>query len=319
MGNATSHDLHIDAALSEMALGYRPEGFIADMITPTVRVGKQSDLYVIFSRADRLRRQDTKRAPGTRAHRVTEDVSSATYFCNNYALSAAVTIEDKENADPIYVDELLNGKTEYLLDHLYLDWEIRVANQVTSGSNVGSYSAVASAWNVPEGDGNPVGDLNTAIDNVHYASTLMPNRVVFGVEAWKSFRRHKNVRNLIFGNNNGGGYPNTRQVAELLDIPNVYVGGAFQNTGGEGLDESLSTIWGDSVLVYYAPENPVKDRPSFAYNFRWTKPAIPQLQVERHPYDSRTKSEDLEVGYYQDEKITGPEYGFLILACNSST
>ena len=43
------------------------------------------------------------------------------------------------------------------------------------------------------------------------------------------------------------------------------------------------------------------------------------MQVERHPYDSRTKTEDVEVGYYQDEKITGASYAFLLTAVNSST
>ena len=315
--SATSHDLHIDALLSEMAMGYRPEGFIADMIFPTVTVGKQSNLYAIFNRGDRLRRQDTKRAPGTLAKRIEESVSSATYYCNNYALAKAVTIEDRSNADPLYLDNLINGGATLVLDHLMLDWEVRVANQVTSGSNVGSYSAVASAWN---GAGNPIGNINTAIDNVHYSNGVKPNRIVFGVDAWKSFRRDSNVRNLIFGTNNGGGYPSTAQVAELLDLDqgSVMVGGAFANTGGEGNTESLSRIWKDNVLVYYAPPSPTIERPSFGYNFRWSAPGLPQMQVERHAYDTRTKSELLEVGYYQDEVITGSTYGFLISSVNSS-
>ena len=203
-----------------------------------------------------------------------------------------------------------------MLDHLMLDWEIRVASQVTSTSNVGSSSAVSSAWN---GAGDALGDLNTALDNVHYANGVAPNRVVFGVEAWKSFRRDSTVRNLIFGTNNGGGYPNTAQVAQLLDVQEVMVAGAFQNTGGEGLTESLSTIWGDNVLAYFAPDAPTRERPSFGYSFRWNQPGLPNMQVERHPYDSRIKAEELEVGYYQDEKITGSTYGFLLTAVNSST
>ena len=59
--SANSRYLHIDQVLSQMAIGYRPEGFIADMIMPIVDVSKQSDLYVIWSRADRLRIHDTNR------------------------------------------------------------------------------------------------------------------------------------------------------------------------------------------------------------------------------------------------------------------
>jgi hypothetical protein len=316
MGASTGRDLHIDAALSQMAIGYRPEGFIADMIFPTVQVGKQSDVYYVFDRGDRLRVEDTTRAPGTPARVVTEGVGSGTYFARNFALAASVVIEDKANADPVLLTNLLNNKSTYLLDKLMLDWERRVALQVTSGSNVGSYSAVTSAWN---GAGDPIGNINTALDNVYYSNGVRPNRLVMGVEAWRAFRRDSNVRNLIFGTNNGGGYPSTQQVAQLFDIDQVMIGGAFQNTAQENQAETLATIWGDNVLAYYAPPTPTIERPSFGYSFRWAAAGLPNMQVERHPYNSETKSEKIEVGYYQDEKLTAKSYGFLLTAVNSST
>lgn len=313
---ATSHDVHIDQLLSNMAIDYRPEGFIADMIFPTVDVGKQSDKYAVFDRGQRLRRQNTNRSPGTHAREVTREVGSATYFCNNYALSYPVTLEDRNNADPIFVSKLYDQGAEFLLDHLMLDMEVRVATQVTNTSNVGSSSAVSSAW---DGAGSPLADMNQAIDNVHYSNGMKPSDVTFGVEAWDSFRRDSTVRNLIFGTNNGGGYPSTAQAAELLGVKRVHIGGVFQNTGEEGMDESLSTIWGDNVLVYYRPDAPAMDRPSFGYNFLWNRPGVPKKTVERHPYNTRAKCEYVEVGYYQDERITGASYAFLLTAVNSST
>jgi len=316
MGNATGRDLHIDAMLSEMAMGYRPEGFVADMIFPTVQVQKQSGLYAVFNRGDRTRVEDTTRAPGTRARVVTEDVGSATYYAKNYALAAGVFLEDRANADPVFLNASFEGKAQLLLDKLMLDWERRVARMVTSGSNVGSSSAVSSGWG---GAGNPIGNINTALDNVYYSNGVRPNRIVMGVEAWRSFRRDSTVRNLIFGSNNGGGYPNTQQAASLFDVDDIIIAGAFQNTAEEGQAESLQSIWRDNVLAIYVPPTPTIERPSFGYNFRWAAPGLPNMQVERHPYDSRSKTDDIEVGYYQDEKITGSSYGFLLKAVNSST
>jgi len=316
MGNATGRDVHVDQALTSMAMGYRPDGFIADMIFPTVLVPKQADLYIEFSRADRLRVENTTRAPGTLARRITETVGSDTYFARNYALAKEVSIEDKTNADPLLLSNLYNGASTFLLDKLYLDWERRIALKVTSATNVGSSSAVQSAWN---GAGNPLGNINTAIDNVRFSNGVRPTDVIFGEEAWNSFRRDSNIRNLIFGTNNGGGYPTEQQVATLLNVKRVHVAGAFYNSAQEGQSESLSSIWGDNVLVYYRPDAPTIERPSFGYNFRWSAPGIPNLQVERHPWDSKTKSEAIEVGFYQDEKVTGASYGFLLRAVNSST
>lgn len=313
---ATSHEVHIDRLLSEMAIDYKPEGFVADELFPTVLVQKQSDLYAVFDRGEKLRRQNTRRAPGTLARQITRDIGSDTYFANNFALSYPVTIEDRKNADPIFVSRLYEGGAEYILDHLALDRELRVSLQVTSTSNVGSSAAVSSAW---DGAGAPLSDLNQAIDNVHYSNGVKPSDVTFGSQAWDSFRRDSTVRNLIFGTNNGGGYPSTEQAANLLGVKRVHVAGAFQNTGEEGQSETLSVIWLDNVLIHYRPDAPSMDRPSFAYNFRWVQPGLPNMVAERHAYDTKTKAELVEVGYYQDEKITGSSYAFLLTAVNSST
>lgn len=316
---ASSKDLHVNKVLTNMAMGYKPMGMIADMLFPVVTVDKQSDIYLEADRGQILRVKRTARSPGVEANLVEDDFGSATFYCRNYALKRAVTIEDKANTDPGMIFSKAEQKAMRCIDDIYLDWEVRVANKVTNTANVGSYSAVGSAWN---GAGDPLGDMNTAVDNIHYANGVPKQgiKVTFGPEAWDSFRRDSTVRNLIFGTNNGGGYPNTAQVRDLLDVGEVKVGDGFQNTGSKGQAESLETIWGDNVLIHYTPATPSVDIPSFGYTFRWWNASLPApITVERHPYDSRKKAEEVEVGLYQDEKITGRSYGFLMTAVNSST
>lgn len=315
---ATKDNVHIDMLLSNLAINYRPHNMIADMVAPIVPVGKQSNYYTIFSRADILRIEDTKRAPGTEANKVTQDVSCAVYYAENYALKDNVTIEDRANADPILASKLYGNKTQFITNKLFLDWEARIANQVTSGTNVGSYAAVSSAWS-DNTNSTPLADINAALDNVQDSTGVRPNRIVFGDLAWRHFRRNTAIRDLIMGTNNGGGYANVAQVRELLEVDNILVGGAYKNTGNEAQAETLGQVWADNVLVYYAPPSASMDEPSFMYSFRWNAPGLPNMQVERHPFDSKTKSDEIEVGYYQDEVVTGAEYGFLVSATNSST
>lgn len=307
---ARGRDLYLDVPLSNVVIGYRPENLIADMIFPIINVPKQSGSIIEFSQGDALRRDDTKRAPGTLAKRVTRSVSSIMYYCNNYALADGVTIEDRANAEPIYAQRMFNGMATNLVDKLALDWELRVALQVNSTSNVGSSAAVSSVWTGSGAD--PLADVNTAIDNVLYSTGHRPNRVVMGIKAWNAFRRHSTVRNLLYGTNNGGGYANAADVAKLLEVDQVFVGGAFYNTAEENITKSLSTVWANNCLVYYANPNPQQERPSFAYTHRWAAPGIPNMQVERHPYDSRRKTDDIEVGYYQDEKVVWDDLAFLL-------
>lgn len=314
---AAGRDLYLDVPLSNVAINHVPTGMIADMIFPVVEVRKQSGSIIEFNRGDSFRVDDTKRAPGTPAKRVTRDISSHTYYCANYALAGGVTIEDRANADDIYVQVMFNEEVMFVKDKLMLDMEVRVANQVNSTSNVGSSSSVASEW---DGSGaTPLADVNAAIDNVYDATGMRPNKLVMGEAAWRSFRRHSTVINLINGTNNGGGYATREQVKALFEVEDFLVAGTFQNTANEGQAEALSAVWGDNVLVCYTPKIATKRSPTFGFQVRLVAPRIPNMQVERYPYDPRAKEDGFDLSYYQDEFLVNSSYSFLLTAVNSST
>src|ERR1700740_1653411 len=110
MGTAVGQDLHINKVITQMAIGYRPRGAIADQIFPVVTVAKQSDLYNIWSRQEALTVEETSRAPGTYARSITRSVSSASYYAKNYALATPITDEDLANMDESYYMQLVNGR-----------------------------------------------------------------------------------------------------------------------------------------------------------------------------------------------------------------
>jgi hypothetical protein len=317
MGQSTGRDLHVDRLLSQMAIGYASNVMIAGTIAPIVTVDKQSDMYSVFSRADAFRLEAAERSPGAEANKITRTISSDTYFAKNYALKLPITLEDRENSDPVYRQELWNNGAQYLTDKLMLGWEVRVAAKVTATANVGSSAGVNSGWDNPASS-NPIGDINTAMDNVQDLTGQRPNKMVLGVAAWRALRRNDQILNRIFGTNNGGGYPGIAQVANLLELEQIQVGQAYRNTANEAQAEVLSKVWADHALLCYVPPAPSRDRPSFMYSYRWAPPGVPSMTAERHPFDAKTKTEEVEVGYYQDEKITAKEYAFLILAVTSN-
>jgi len=312
-------DLHVNVPLTEHAVHYRPEGFIAEQFADVVKVGKQSDAFNIWSQADTFRQQSTARAPGTRAKKLVMHVTSETYYAHNYALALANPIEDIENADPGMWANDRQHQTETLLDALYLDWEIRLATKVTTGANVGSYAACGSAWGTAAAD--PFGDVNGMIDNIYDATGIRPNQLVFGETAFRKFIRSPKVKTEIFQGGQGTtGAPalvTPAMTAALFSVDKVIIGGGFQNTAAEGQTQTLAQIWGENVLALY--KAPGKNRPSFMKQFRWVKPRLRNFDIVVHPYDTREQSEDIESGYYQDEKITGKPLCHLLVAVGSST
>jgi len=317
---STGRDLHFDTLLSNLVLAYRPMGFIGEDVFPVVPVDKQSDVYPIWDQAEAFRVDDDQRAPGTEANKIHPTVSSGTYFAKNYALKTPLHLEDRENMDAGYYQLLREGRARFLKDKLMLAMDLRAAT-LCNTANVGSYAPINSSWQLASVDA--IDHISTVIGNVQDLTGYKPNSIIFGPVAWRLFRRNNYVRTAVFGSNASGnpngGWAGTQQIATLLEMDRVLVGGAYRNTANEGVAQTLASIWGNQVLVYYAPSNPSREAPSYGYSFRWRRPGIPDMGVETHPWNSRTKSEEIELGYYQDEKITGSNLGFLIQAVNSST
>ncbi len=321
----TGRVVHIDQPLSNMAINYRPAGFIGDQVFPVVSVQKQTDLFVIYEQADLYRAPDTKRSRGDEAKKISYRTSSDKYYADNYALATDVTLEDRINADPAFVSKLEAGRVMRVQDGLALDMDLRVSSLAFNSANAGSSAVVASGW-TDHSNSNPLENIWTAMDNVQGASGYKPNSVLFGNDAWRHFRRNDRVADRAQnppGNKGGpnvpagGLLPSISQIKDMLEVERLVIGTAYHNTTEEGLAQALTPIWTDHVLVYYAPLNPSMEAPSFGYSFRWAAPGLPNMQVERHPFDTRKKIDTLEIGYYQDEKVTGAPLGFLLTNVNS--
>ena len=322
MAKAMNKDIHIDQNLTNVAINYRPGNLIADQIAPIVSVGKQSDYYPVWSQADILRIESAARARGTEANKITLGVSSGTYYAENYALKTDLTLEDRVNMDNAYVGELRNGRAKFLTGKMGMVWEDRVSTQVMATGNVGSSTAVASAWtDYTAGNSDPLTAMRTGIDVVQDTTGYRPNKILFSGQAWRNFRRHEDVAEALFGTTSAG---TPRQITRdqakaLFEIDTLLVGEAYKNTGAEGQSAVLSPIWGDHVLIYYAPPAPSVQEPSYMYSFRWNAPGLPSMTVERHPFDAKVKSEEIELGVYQDEVVTSKPLSYLIYNVTSST
>lgn len=320
VGTLQGRATYADRFLTNVVMNYRPMNFIGAEIMPIVPVQQQTGIIRTYSQADLFRAENDKRSPGYTANQIDLSVGSDSYICQNYALAMPTTLEDRSNADPNALAALESDRAMTIADKLMLNWDVRVAAKVFNTSNVATSSAVGSAWD-DLSNSDPFGDINAMIDNVELTSGYRPNKIVFGNEAFKYASRNDTIINKIRQTGVAGGGLNAaaRDMEALFQVDKVLVGNAYYNTAEEGITQSISPVWADSVLVYYCPDRPSVDRPSFGYTFRWSKRGLPNMTVERHPYNSLTKSDMLEIGFYQDEKITASALGALVTNVTSST
>jgi len=326
MAFSVQRELHIDTHLTNLAINYRPQNFIADQIAPIVQVDKESNSYPIFSRFENFAIEDTSRARGNEAKKITRSVSSANYSVKNFALGFDVAVEDLANMDQAFRGELDLGAAKYLVGKLGLDYEKRVITLANLAASVSTTFVPSSAWNVsgtataPGGD--PYSQVMQMIEQVYSTVGQRPNSILCGWKAWNYMRRNFNMRNLIKGLNNGGGTLLRDSVASIFEVDRFIVSEALWHTQNENTTASsmsLTNPIADKIFVYYAPSAPSREDPSWMYSFRWTPNGYPApMVVERHAYDTRKKVEAIEAGYFQDERITGFDYAACLAGVGSA-
>jgi hypothetical protein len=324
MGFSTGpKELHVDKLLTQLAINYRPQGFIGDQIAPIVPVSKQRDAYPVFSRDEAFAIEDDKRAPGGLAKIISQSVGSSFYQAEDHALAKEVTIEDTVNMDDAFRAQLQTGAANYLQGKLMLGWEKRVLTLAANTTSVSSVWVCSSVWGgsgiVPANTGDPYSMIENLREAHKQRTGTGFNSVIMGWRAWSRFKRNVNIRNLVNGTNNGRGPVTRQQVQDLLEVDRFLISDAMYHTANEGYQgmtniSSFSNAVQDMFIAYYAPLAPSINDPSWMYTFRWTNPALPApLTVFRHPYDSKTRSEKIEVDFYQDERITGSDYASILL------
>lgn len=306
---STGRDLHVDKPLSNIVVGRRPEGFIADALLPISPVAKQSDLYYKFFHGQNRRHEPnlTARAPGTAAKKVHMSVTSDTYFAKNFALGTDYTAEDVVNADEVLAWSESNAIM--LTDNLLMDYEVRVAGIAVDSTNVATVTTISTPWSNTTGS-RPLDDILIEKENFRQRTGLMPNVGVIPEQVMTFLRRNDQLRDIIFGDR--GGLVTEAQLATAIGVNRIIVPASQVNTFGETetLNNSftLADVWGDHFWLSRINLLAGRYTDTWINAFRWTSPLLGvPFAVQRHPFDAKLKSFDLEVGYYQVEKVVSED------------
>ena len=304
--------VHIDAPLSNLVVGFEPQGLIVNDLYPVINVAKQSDLYYEYTKGDFFRiPETTARAPKTKGRTVEFSVSSKAYYASNYALVEEMSYETLANADtPLKLKE---KAARNLTNLLMLDYEVRVADQLTTGSNLGSHSTPGSLWSSSAaGTSDPFGDMQTAKSAIRSTTGLEANTIILGRQVYDALIRHADIIDRIKYVQKG--VVTADILASLFDVDKVLVGNSIKNTGSEGLADSFSDVWGKNVVLAHLTNGADADgrNPSLGYSFRWTNPLFgTPMAVEAWDDPDHGNFTNMRVQYYQDEVIVAPELGYL--------
>ena len=308
-----TRDFHIDSLLTNLLVGFTPDGLIAPGIFPVVNVTKQTGIYAKVDKDAWYRQPSTLRAPGTAPREVNYTVSSATYNAPNYELGTTVAWEVIDNADVPH--QPMGLSAQLVKTNLLLDFEIRVRNKVVASVGSATTLSGTSAWS-DFANSDPITDGEVAQEAIRSTTGMYANTMIMPQKTYLKMRRHPDIVRFLYPGAGVGGTATADQLASVFGVDRILVPKAIQNTAAEGATATFTDVWSTSCVLAYVAPAPGLMVPSYGYSFRWSGPNIGagspgNFAVQRRS-DSKRKAEELQLGFYQDEGIVAAELGFRI-------
>lgn len=310
----TPQQAHMDVPLSRVCLqAFRRGTYVGTMLFPTVPVQKQSDCYPTIDKATWMRLPSTAlRAPKTRPRRVEFNTSSDRYFADNYALAGENAHETLANADSAL--NLRQRTGVKVVGDLAGIQEVRIANKVTSISNIGSGVLLTGTakWS-DYGNSDPISDITTGHAFIRNNTGVRANTLLLDYDTHELVRRHPVLLDMY--KYTQCGFVTDDEIKLCFKVQNMIVADAIRNVAPEGQTASMVNIWGNNALLAFVDNSaPGLETCTFGLGFEWTPDGIPvgmQARVYDDP-DPGKKVEVVEVGHYMDEKVVAAQLGYLV-------
>lgn len=308
MAQPTPTDVHIDAALSNLSIAYRNEGYVGDTVFPIVPVDKQSDYYFVFTKDFWFRNSVARRGPGGVYPEGGLELSSVQYVCVNKALSFPVPQETIDNQDAALSME--DDGAEWLADQFALDREIALAAAIMNASAWTSSTTLSgtSQWS-DYANSDPIGDIETGKEAIKKLTGRYPNTLLMGAPVWDKLKFHPDLLDIY--KHTSAAVLTAEQVAKVFDVEKILVGNAVYNASAEGVAFSGDYIWPKNALLIWVPKSPGLRTPSAGYTFVWKQKGY-QIQIKRVDQPLRNR-QVLLADHAFNQKVTGADLGYEVI------
>lgn len=292
----TTNNIYVDRPLTNLAVAYRNNNYIAEVLFPRVKVDDLTGIYFEFDK-DNLRPENDERAPGTEANEVGFELKQQTFGpLVDHSLRTKITAEEMRIASRVNTPlrPLENGTT-FVTDKLLLGKEIDAANKLAATTNGVNLSGT-SQWN-DYANSDPIADIQTGFDDIFLRSFVKPNIMAMGYQVYSSLKHHPDLENKLSANVNK--VLSQQILAEFFGVKRVVIGDAAKNTAIKGATDAVSYVWGKNVYLMYVAESPDLMTPSAAYTLDWQDGA----EVTRW-WEQKVKSWFIESCLYYEQKLT---------------
>ncbi|WP_019500835.1 phage capsid protein [Pseudanabaena sp. PCC 6802] len=232
---------------SGIAIAYRNDDYIADIISPRIIVPQSQFDYREYSIDQAFRIPDTKVGRTSRPNEVEYTSTLKTVSTEDYGLEDPIPYKDVMNQVPGV--DLASDAVEALTDDVMRDRELRVATTMSTLATFPTTNRVTLSGTSQFSDftnSDPVGTITTALDSAPVTFT----HLVAGQLAWTKLRTHPKIINALFGNAGvTNGMASQQAVADFFGLKGCVIGKGWYDSSKEGQAAARSYIWGKHVWL----------------------------------------------------------------------
>lgn len=269
-------DLHVDKYLTDLSVAFvqNASQFIAGSVFPVVSVAKQSDKYPVFPKGFFWRDLFRPRPLGGAAPLVGYEVSEDSYIATEYALAHAIDdrvyanyddpLDPRRSAVNLLTQQAMIQRDRHFATNFFATglWD-------TELQGVAATPGAGEFIQFNESASDPIALIHLQKDTVHALTGFMPNKIVMGMDVFRTLVNHADVLDRIRYTQFGQA---TNQIlATLFQVDEILIPGGVYEAGVEGAASDIGLICNpkDMMMVYAAPA-PGIEVPSAGYTFAWT-------------------------------------------------
>jgi len=276
-------------------------GFIGLEVLPIFETPYQATTFPVIPKEALLSIGDTKRAMRGYYNRGDWEFEQGKYATSEHGWEEPVDDRERNlykasiDADVIAVKRATNM--------VLRAQEQRVANKIFNATNFTAHG-ITHEWDDAT-NAVPLDDLETAKLAVRAACGMMPNTLIITWSTFLNLRRNAQLK-AQFGGNFAGQDANNmtvEQLAHLLDIQKLLVGGAVYNSAKKGQDASIASLWNNeyAMLTITSAAADISE-PCLGRTFLWTEESADNTVVEQYRAESN-RSDIFRVRHDTDERL----------------
>lgn len=278
-------------------------GFIGLEIMPIFRSPVQSGTYPVIPKEVMLTAPDASRAPRSSYQR--DDWEYERGIFQTHEKGVEEVMDDSERA---LLDQEAPGSadlvsTERAYRKIMRSQELRIANKIFNETNF-TANALTNEWD-DFANATPIDDVNDGILSFREACGMLPDALVIAFSTFLNLKSCDQIVNRLVYNFPGADINrmNPEQLAAVLNVPRVLVGGGIYNAAGKGLDASLANIWSNEYAALVKISNG-RDLsiPGVGRTFLWTEDS-PQNPIVESYREEQTRSDIFRVRHHVDESL----------------